>query len=592
MEMENESIMWEYQEYVQSSLDLTAKTMLGSLDYQLSPRVFFVGVNVDPKNERPAICIEPDNGVYSVEWFADIENLVEKRHQLDNKNAPQYSKNHISDKKLDIFHAEKSYMIAIKSILDAHSILNDDVYFVAAPSYIEGYQVFTVLVLDKTRLVSFFSLSKTKAEALYHSPLSHSLIESTIRVFLRECTLVLKDPSAESCRPIHRDQEILLREAEKDLMRTVACSGADSDGNHDLYDACNDISLMKYEGTVGVGRMIVAKKNHPKINWSLELKRPIYLSDSRAVRKFLELSDDNTAIISDAVFIYGLGELDPSYDPSEESVFTIKFLSHMKWELFHDKESLMVVEYRLPSLQDVPIDREKFYLDFPRIFDKITPEQIDAHWKIAVEATKQKHGTILVICDNAESEAVRLGRQGFAVKPFVLTKDRVSQITSIDGAVLIDRDCRCHAIGVILDGLATEKGNAARGSRYNSAVRYHEHSGKKAPLVVIIVSEDGMIDLIPNLMPQISHACILERIEEFKSLHGESELQRKPYDRLLNYFESNQFYLTADECAVINLYRDLIEQKFQNRHLTENRREKSDFAPHPDMNEAYYHPDV
>ena len=45
-------------------------------------------------------------------------------------------------------------------------------------------------------------------------------------------------------------------------------------------------------------------------------------------------------------------------------------------------------------------------------------------------------------------------------------------VTNIDGAVLIEPSGICHAIGAILDGLATEKGDSSRGSRYNGALRY------------------------------------------------------------------------------------------------------------------------
>ena len=62
--------------------------------------------------------------------------------------------------------------------------------------------------------------------------------------------------------------------------------------------------------------------------------------------------------------------------------------------------------------------------------------------------------------------------------------------------MLIQPDGTCHAIGAILDGLATEKGDSSRGSRYNSAVRYVNSS--KYPVLAVVVSEDGWIDLLPS----------------------------------------------------------------------------------------------
>ena len=68
---------------------------------------------------------------------------------------------------------------------------------------------------------------------------------------------------------------------------------------------------------------------------------------------------------------------------------------------------------------------------------------------------------------------------------------------SSDGAVLLDPDATCHAIGVILDGFAAAHGNPARGSRYNSAVRYKEYSQqRRIACLVLVRSEDGIVDLL------------------------------------------------------------------------------------------------
>ena len=159
--------------------------------------------------------------------------------------------------------------------------------------------------------------------------------------------------------------------------------------------------------------------------------------------------------------IYGLGELRGKYNPKEESLFVVSFTSHFTWELFHDNNSLMVVRYREPSLPAEKIDRDKFCIDLKRIFVGISKDQIDDLWALAIEATQQKHGTTLVISDNAARESERLGKQSFPLKPLKLNGRVIRQVTAIDGAVLLDRDANCHAIGVILDGLATTKGDAS-----------------------------------------------------------------------------------------------------------------------------------
>ncbi|RYD68878.1 MAG: hypothetical protein EOP53_28110, partial [Sphingobacteriales bacterium] len=109
----------------------------------------------------------------------------------------------------------------------------------------------------------------------------------------------------------------------------------------------------------------------------------------------------------------------------------------------------------------------------------------------------QQKGTILVISEGAEEEAERLSKQAFKIKPFKINPNMLRLVTNIDGAVLLSPDGCCYAIGVILDGLASERGEPSRGSRFNSALRYSESNPFKC--LAVVVSEDGIVNLIsPN----------------------------------------------------------------------------------------------
>lgn len=65
-------------------------------------------------------------------------------------------------------------------------------------------------------------------------------------------------------------------------------------------------------------------------------------------------------------------------------------------------------------------------------------------------------------------------------------------MSSIDGAVICDIDGNCYAIGVILDGKASSKGNISRGARFNSTISYVDSRSEK--VVGFIISEDGDIN--------------------------------------------------------------------------------------------------
>ncbi|MBL1822865.1 hypothetical protein ELE64_33570, partial [Klebsiella pneumoniae] len=81
-------------------------------------------------------------------------------------------------------------------------------------------------------------------------------------------------------------------------------------------------------------------------------------------------------------------------------------------------------------------------------------------------------------------------------------------VSGIDGTILLDPAGLCHAIGIILDGEATDECTPSRGSRYNSGVRYVQTSGTRR--LAIVVSDDRTVDIIP----QIKRLCSRSKIEQ------------------------------------------------------------------------------
>jgi DNA integrity scanning protein DisA with diadenylate cyclase activity len=115
-------------------------------------------------------------------------------------------------------------------------------------------------------------------------------------------------------------------------------------------------------------------------------------------------------------------------------------------------------------------------------------------WQVVLEASRQPKGTLLVVSTEALAEADRLKLQCTLIEPVVLTPIITQLVTAIDGAVMLDPQGYCYSIGVILDGKASGRGNSTRGARYNSAIRYVESS--PYPALVVVVSEDGMVDVM------------------------------------------------------------------------------------------------
>ena len=117
------------------------------------------------------------------------------------------------------------------------------------------------------------------------------------------------------------------------------------------------------------------------------------------------------------------------------------------------------------------------------------------------EAKKQRHGTLIIITDSktALDETERLSNygRGIRIKKINLYKKTniIMNISSINGALIMDTNCNCYGIGIILDGNAVSKGNMARGARFNSAINYVENKKLEGKNVLaVIISEDKTID--------------------------------------------------------------------------------------------------
>ena len=106
---------------------------------------------------------------------------------------------------------------------------------------------------------------------------------------------------------------------------------------------------------------------------------------------------------------------------------------------------------------------------------------------------------MIVISKHAKEEALRLESSSIKIKPIQMIKTQLKLVTGIDGALIIDTDGYCHAIGSILDGSATMSGDSSRGARYNSALRYLNLQTKdKIPCLIAVISEDRYIDILSS----------------------------------------------------------------------------------------------
>lgn len=567
--------MWNYERHFRHSAQIYAEGIFNRLDKNLEPRVFLIGVLNSITENLFGVCFEPDDIIYSKDIFKTINKdaRVYLTHMGDSEKESHYSQaappSSIEDFNRKLY--EKSIMTALQKTLDTEDEKLDVISFCSYPVIISNYIVCVVIQFNRRVFKSYYSTSVKNDKGQMRSD---SLLEATINLFLDRCSKAMRtnNPGSE-INLFGREYDEVVRSAGNMLMQGLV--GGKVPG---IFEICNIISSLKYEGKEGIGKILFAPKSNKSVDVKISLSLPVLIRDFRTVRKLLELASERLWLLCDYTKIYGLGGIEKS-----EGLFMVNFSTHYSWELQQGKNILMRLSYGQPYLPGLQIDEEKFKSDVKRIFQGISDDDIINLWKLIIVATQQKSGTMVVVSQGAFDEAERLEEQCIKVKPVKITPDIMAQITSIDGAVLLSPQAYCYAIGVILDGLASKKGTPSRGARYNSAVRYIESS--QYPCIAVVVSEDGLVDLIPDLLPQIRRSDILKAVSELRSLKYTKTVNFDDYNRIMNWLNDHHFYLMGDVCEDINQLKREILTRLDTNTIRIN---YPDFVYDPEMNNSYF----
>lgn len=579
---DNKFYIWGYQPHYWVSAKSGAEGICCLLDSRLKPKVFLVGISMNPvESGIPPVVLEPEDecGYYTKD-FIMVKELAKQLEIVDEESKIFHS-HPLAQERHVKYLKQKALRSAIQKTVDSDSLGKNIISFCSYPVEVNGFMVSVVLELNKKVYESHYKLSKTTVYERY--PIATSLIDATINKYLTACSTALNQfEPGNSIGIFEKEYDEIVRSAGKSLMVTPAWAGNAISGINGLFEACNLISSQKYEGEEALGGLIIAREDHPNVHMQLSLKNPVYIQNHRAVRKLLELARGEHFLVTDSNLIYGIGEVKGTYNSCDEDLFIVNFRGHYFWSLSHAGNILMNVKYRQPSLPQSPINKGKFSDDIKRIFNVSSFNDANKLCSLAEEATYQKNGAMLIISSGASQEANRLCQQGTPINPVELNPELLKVCTNIDGGVLVDPNGICWAIGVILDGVATPKGEPSRGSRYNSAVRYIENT--EYPSLILVVSEDGMLNFIPDLRPQIKKQHIFEHISQLKKMAEQELVDGKPFYYVMDWLKDHEFYLNKEICDEINNYRNIIDPKVD-RDLKISYR---DLKPNSEMNDSYF----
>jgi DNA integrity scanning protein DisA with diadenylate cyclase activity len=482
--------VWPHQTRYRQLAQALAQDLFDTLDDDLKPFVVLLALPLDA--EQPARCLEPLDCQLPASRFNEVVARGREIQLTTPWNYPE--REDVTPATIRRKLEGIGMRAAVQEVFDEIDEHTKYQHFAGWPVQIAGYFVVTVLRVMRKALQAYPSLLPNRYY-LDGRPLPSSLLMAAMFRFNEEGVKALSEPEPGAgflTRP--RETEEVLRGAGKSFLDTPAQALGLNPATAKLFATCNTISSLRYEGAEGVGKLLLARRGHPNLEEVFALTCPTELTDYRAVRKLLEMTTPDIHLLADGESVYALGRKVGNYDAVREDLFVISFVTHYAWELKHAGQVLLRSHYGLPGVPRTRLSRTRFRRDLRRTFGLSDGPKIDTLWEVVLEASRQKHGTLLVITTEALAEADRLKLQCTLIEPVVLTPLITRLITSIDGAVMLDPDGYCYSIGVILDGKASGHGDGARGARYNSAIRYVESS--PYPCLAVVVSEDGLVDVL------------------------------------------------------------------------------------------------
>ncbi len=560
----------------------SANSIFWKLDKRLLQKVSILAIPTKSGDDK--VIFEPSCQVEEPSEILKIKDEVEVWSKLDQKIRFKVFGNLNPPNPQDFsLYAEKRK--SIYEFLQSWEILPGKRRYISNFIRKEKYLVLVFLEVSKEIVEKYKFLRnqyKSQKQVSFNS-----FFSSVATLFLDNCYSVL---SNEDFKRGNFDPEELFIKAGKNFFQGQKPKFVLGTVSISLYEVCNKISCLTYEGEKTQGKILFARPENSCVDLVYSFEEKISISSHRKVRKLLEMCREKTFLISDSEWILGIGKLKKKLNNEINEVFFVEFLGQFKWNLSHGGKPLMRVRFNTPFLPEEEKSIDNIKRELQRVFKGLKEIKLNLLASFVEESKKQTHGTVLVISEEAQSEANRLKNQCFMLKKCKLKKEHVSALTSIDGALLIDPNGICYACGVILDGEAKKDlGTSERGARFNSSLRYYsarKEKQKDLGLVVLIVSEDGMVSVLPELKPKKKHSEILEAIDSLERVMMKSSQSHFRLHIAIKQFEQFRFYLNGEECKRLNT----IFSQFPGKELYPNILIDlyKEYVPNPEMNDSYY----
>lgn len=255
-----------------------------------------------------------------------------------------------------------------------------------------------------------------------------------------------------------------------------------------VVEALSELSVQMEEGERPTGTLAIVQPDDLRtLAWQMEFPeddRP-RLEETMHVAKLFLLCKGSSALISDGVELFGLADLE---ERPENAIYGD--FSNGRAIISFDSRAVAVVAnnaFHAPFSPQEQILRDTL----ATLPNRVTEQCINALMSLVAQARRKGHGSTIVIHRKELPEKI----SGHVLKKPLPVCELTTRMCAVDGAVILDSSLSVRAFGCLLDGMISSEENRARGSRYNSAMRYtHFHPDA----VVVVVSSDGPVSVFVN----------------------------------------------------------------------------------------------
>ncbi|HEU4512097.1 MAG TPA: diadenylate cyclase [Nocardioidaceae bacterium] len=575
--------MWGFQQQFRISLDGATDRALDQIGAILSPEAYVVGFAVggDDTGQVSLEMRDAADRPFTAEDFGGVVLDAKRRYQESQVHDMDFTTEEMHDARHGFFR-DSARAAAVEAAMERAPAGVGRTFFVGQSAPVGDFEVHPVISVDTEALDALPRLETTEVDG---TAITVSLAHGIVSELLRTAThalLAAKPPRTIS--PIEDDVPTdAIRRAANHLVFSTALIAGQTLAKG-LFDSFEALASTAYEGRSGSGTVILAADGHPHVDVAIRWRAPISVRERLQFRKLLELTDTQLGLLIDGTTIYGLGAISEEYDGRSEDLFRFSIVEQGVWTLSHHGAPLLRVANGHPQLPRPRMSPSLFVDSMRRVFAHVDDHDIRAIWRLAQTAVSQGKGTMLVVTTAAAQEAQRLAPQALAIDPQPIGSRMLRALTKIDGAVLLTPDGTCHAVGVILDGIATGVGDPGRGSRYNSAVRYTAASS--APCLIVIVSDDGMIDVHPELAPRVRPEDVEQALFDLETIGTAEHVDLESFYAARERLRLFAFYLSESQCERANEVVARVEElRYEETGM---RLAVVPFTPDPRMNDSFF----